>query len=97
MILKQLATLGSIAGGIPEFNFPIVPLTLETFMITLPYAFLLAAIGLIETLLTLNLIDDMTDTRGRPNKESLAQGFAKCYYWIFWGYGWMCNDWSKYD
>jgi SulP family sulfate permease len=66
---KTVGDLGSIAGGIPNFNFPLVPLNLETFKITLPYAFLLAAIGLIESLLTLNLIDDMTDTRGRPNKN----------------------------
>ena len=84
---KTVGDLGSIAGGIPEFNFPIVPLTIETLMITLPYAFLLAAIGLIETLLTLNLIDDMTDTRGRPNKESLAQGFANVITGFFGGMG----------
>jgi SulP family sulfate permease len=84
---KTVGDLGSIAGGIPEFNFPLVPLTLETITITLPYALLLAAIGLIETLLTLNLIDDMTDTRGRPNKESLAQGFANIVTGFFGGMG----------
>ena len=84
---RTVGDLGSIAGGIPEFNFPLVPLTLETITITLPYALLLAAIGLIETLLTLNLIDDMTDTRGRPNKESLAQGFANIVTGFFGGMG----------
>jgi len=84
---KTVGDLGSIAGGIPEFNFPNVPLTIETLLITLPYAFLLAAIGLIETLLTLNLIDDMTDTRGRPNKESLAQGLANVTTGFFGGMG----------
>jgi len=84
---RTVGDLGSIAGGIPEFNFPMVPLTLETIIITLPYALLLAAIGLIETLLTLNLIDDMTDTRGRPNKESLAQGFANIVTGFFGGMG----------
>lgn len=84
---KTVGDLGSIAGGIPDFNFPLVPLNLETFKITLPYAFLLAAIGLIESLLTLNLIDDMTDTRGRPNKESLAQGFANIVTGFFGGMG----------
>ena len=53
----------------------------------MPYAFLLAAIGLIESLLTLNLIDDMTDTRGRPNKESLAQGCANIVTGFFGGMG----------
>ena len=84
---KTVGDLGSIAGGIPNFNFPLVPLNLETFKITLPYAFLLAAIGLIESLLTLNLIDDMTDTRGRPNKESMAQGCANIVTGFFGGMG----------
>ena len=84
---KTVGDLGSIAGGIPKFNFPLVPLNLETFKITLPYALLLASIGLIETLLTLNLIDDMTDTRGRPNKESMAQGFANIVTGFFGGMG----------
>jgi len=84
---KTVGDLGSIAGGIPEFNFPLVPLNLETLKITLPYAFLLASIGLIETLLTLNLIDDMTDTRGRPNKESFAQGAANIITGFFGGMG----------
>ena len=84
---KTVGDLGSIAGGIPEFNFPLVPMNLETLKITLPYAFLLASIGLIETLLTLNLIDDMTDTRGRPNKESFAQGAANIITGFFGGMG----------
>ena len=84
---KTVGDLGSIAGGIPEFSFPLVPLNLETFKITLPYAFLLASIGLIESLLTLNLIDDMTDTRGRPNKESMAQGAANIVTGFFGGMG----------
>jgi len=84
---KTVGDLGSIAGGIPDFKIPLVPINLETLKITLPYAFLLAAIGLIETLLTLNLIDDMTDTRGRPNKESMAQGFANIITGFFGGMG----------
>ena len=84
---KTVGDLGSIAGGIPDFKIPLVPINLETLIITLPYAFLLAAIGLIETLLTLNLIDDMTDTRGRPNKESMAQGFANIVTGFFGGMG----------
>ena len=84
---KTVGDLGSIEGGFPEFNVPLVPLSLETFKISLPYAFLLAAIGLIESLLTLNLIDDMTDTRGRPNKESLAQGCANIVTGFFGGMG----------
>ena len=84
---KTVGDLGSIAGGIPEFNFPLVPINLETFKIILPYAFLLASIGLIESLLTLNLIDDMTDSRGKPNKESMAQGVGNIVTGFFGGMG----------
>jgi SulP family sulfate permease len=73
---KTVGDMGSIAGGLPSFHVPQVPLTLETLYIIFPYALILAAIGLIETLLTLNLIDDITDTRGKPNRESMAQGLA---------------------
>ena len=87
METKTVGDLGPIAGGIPEFSIPNVPINFETLKITLPYAFLLAAIGLIETLLTLNLIDDMTDTRGKPNKESMAQGCANVVTGFFGGMG----------
>jgi SulP family sulfate permease len=73
---KTVGDMGSIAGGLPSFHLPQVPYTLDTLYIIFPYALILAAIGLIETLLTLNLIDDITDTRGRPNRESMAQGLA---------------------
>jgi len=73
---KTVGDMGSIAGGLPVFHLPQVPFTLETFYIIAPYSLILAAIGLIESLLTLNLVDEITGTRGRPNKESLAQGAA---------------------
>jgi sulfate permease, SulP family len=73
---KTVGDMGSIAGGLPQFHVPQVPLNLETLYIVFPYALILAAIGLIETLLTLNLIDEITDTRGKPNRECLAQGTA---------------------
>lgn len=73
---KTVGDMGSIAGGLPQFHVPQVPLNLETLYIIFPYALILAAIGLIETLLTLNLIDNITDTRGKPNRESMAQGVA---------------------
>tara|TARA_B100000700_G_scaffold161567_1_gene178924 strand:- start:1529 stop:3085 length:1557 start_codon:yes stop_codon:yes gene_type:complete len=66
----------TIAGGLPEFHIPQVPLNWETFQIILPYAVILAAIGLIESLLTLTLIDEITDTRGQSNKECMGQGAA---------------------
>jgi len=71
---KTVGDMASIKGGLPQFHLPLVPFTLATLKIVLPYAFIIAGVGLIETLLTLNLVDDMTDTRGRPNRECLAQG-----------------------
>jgi sulfate permease, SulP family len=84
---KTVGDLGSIGGGLPRFQVPDVPLNLETLYIIFPYALILAAVGLIETLLTLNLIDEMTDTRGRPNKESMAQGVANVVTAFFGGMG----------
>lgn len=84
---KTVGDLGSIAGGLPGFQVPQVPWTLETLYIIFPYALILAAVGLIETLLTLNLIDEITDTRGRPNKEAMAQGFANVITAFFGGMG----------
>ncbi|MEZ0209799.1 MAG: SulP family inorganic anion transporter [Methylophilus sp.] len=84
---KTVGDLGSIAGGWPSFHIPEVPFNLETLSIIFPYALILAAVGLIETLLTLNLIDEMTDTRGRPNRESMAQGVANVVTALFGGMG----------
>ncbi len=84
---KTVGDLGSIAGGLPKFHLPNVPFNLETLKIVLPYSLILAAVGLIETLLTLNLIDDMTDTRGKPNRESLMQGCANIITAVFGGMG----------
>ena len=64
----------TIAGGLPQFAIPQVPFTFETLKIIFPFALVLAAIGLIESLLTLTLIDELTGTRGRGNKECIAQG-----------------------
>ncbi|SFM50591.1 sulfate permease, SulP family [Rugamonas rubra] len=80
---KTVGDMGSIAGGLPQPHLPQVPPTLATLYIIFPYALVLAAIGLIETLLTLNLIDTITDTRGRPNRESMAQGLANVVAGLF--------------
>jgi SulP family sulfate permease len=80
---KTVGDMGSIAGGLPAFHVPQVPFTLETFYIIAPYSLILAAIGLIESLLTLNLVDEITGTRGQPNKESLAQGAANVVAGLF--------------
>ncbi len=84
---KTVGDLGSIAGGLPTFHIPNVDLSFETLRIIFPYAIILAAIGLIESLLTLNLIDEMTDTRGKPNKECMAQGAANIVTGFFGGMG----------
>ncbi len=84
---KTVGDLGSIKGGLPSFHLPQVPLNWESLRIIFPYALILAAIGLIESLLTLNLIDDMTDTRGQPNRESMAQGAANVVTGLFGGMG----------
>ena len=84
---KTVGDLGSIAGGLPAFHVPQVPLNLETLRIIFPYALILAAIGLLESLLTLNLIDDITNTRGQPNRESLVQGIANFVTGFFGGMG----------
>ncbi len=73
---KTVGDMSSIKGGFPAFHLPAVAWDLATLRIIVPYAVILALIGLIESLLTLNLIDDMTDTRGKPNRECLAQGIA---------------------
>lgn len=64
----------TIEGSLPTFSIPNVPFSLETFYIILPYSLILAAVGLIESLLTLTVIDEMTGTRGKGNKECVAQG-----------------------
>ena len=84
---KTVGDLGSIKGGMPSFHVPVVPLDWATLRIIFPYALILAAIGLIETLLTLNLIDAMTGTRGQPNRESMAQGAANVVTGLFGGMG----------
>lgn len=64
----------TISGSLPTFSIPSVPFNLETLYIILPYSLILAAVGLIESLLTLTVIDEMTGTRGKGNRECVAQG-----------------------
>jgi len=77
----------TLAGTLPQFSIPSVPFTLETLWIILPYSIVLAAVGLIESLLTLTLIDELTETRGRGNKECVAQGVANVTCGLFGGMG----------
>ncbi|MGA8010576.1 MAG: SulP family inorganic anion transporter [Thiomonas sp.] len=84
---KTVGDMGSIGGGLPSFHIPSVPINFDTLQIIVPYALILAIIGLTESLLTLNLIDEMTDTRGRPNRECMAQGAANVVTGFFGGMG----------
>ncbi|MDB3966877.1 SulP family inorganic anion transporter [Porticoccaceae bacterium] len=84
---KVVGDVASISGGLPSFHMPQVPFNLETLWIILPYAIILAAIGLIESLLTLRLIDAITETRGRGNRECIGQGVANTFTGFFGGMG----------
>jgi SulP family sulfate permease len=79
--------IASIQGGFPPFHIPQVPFTLETLQIILPYAAIVAGVGLIESLLTLNLVDEITGTRGWGNKEAFAQGAGNFVTGFFSGMG----------
>ena len=84
---KVVGDVASIKGGLPSFHIPSVPFNWETLVIIFPYAAILAAIGLIESLLTLRLVDEITETRGRGNKECIAQGIANTATGMFGGMG----------
>jgi SulP family sulfate permease len=84
---KTVGDIASISGGFPPFHIPMVPLTMETFTIILPYACIMAGVGLIESLLTLNIIDEITETRGQGNREAIAQGAANIISGFFSGMG----------
>ena len=76
-----------IKAGLPTFNIPLISLNWETLQFIAPYALILAAIGLIESLMTLNLIDELTETHGNGNKECVAQGAANIINGFFGGMG----------
>ncbi len=73
---KTVADLGNIKGSLPSFSFPDIAYNLETLKIILPYALILALVGLIESLLTLSVLDEMSNKRGSANKECIAQGIG---------------------
>ncbi|SNR51078.1 SulP family inorganic anion transporter [Puniceibacterium sediminis] len=85
--VPRVGDLASIQGGLPSLHIPMVPLNYETLQIILPYAVILAAIGLIESLLTLNLVGEMTGTRGGASQECIAQGIANTVTGFFGGMG----------
>ncbi|WP_221401081.1 SulP family inorganic anion transporter [Parvularcula dongshanensis] len=85
--VPRVGDMASIDGGFPPFHLPIVPFTLETLWIILPYAVILAAIGLIESLLTLNLVGEIVDEKGGASQECVAQGAANIVTGFFGGMG----------
>jgi len=84
---KSVGDIASIKGGFPTFHVPEIPWNLETLKIIFPYSLILAGIGLIESLLTLTLLDELTETRGNSNKECVAQGAANFVTGFFGGMG----------
>jgi SulP family sulfate permease len=84
---RTVGDIASISGSFPPFHIPKVPFSFETLSIIFPYAAIVAGVGLIESLLTLNVIDEITETRGHSNKEAIAQGSANILSGLFSGMG----------
>ena len=84
---KQVVDIASVSGSLPPFHIPEIPFTLETLQVILPYGLIMAAVGLTEGLLTLNLVDEITGTKGNSNRECLAQGTANIANGFFFGMG----------
>ncbi|WP_313138663.1 SulP family inorganic anion transporter [Myroides sp.] len=84
---KTVGDIASIKGGFPPFHIPSIPFTFETLQIIFPYAAIVAGVGLIESLLTLNIVDEITETRGHSNREAVAQGAGNLLSGLFSGMG----------
>ncbi|WP_090997081.1 SulP family inorganic anion transporter [Pedobacter insulae] len=84
---KTVSDIASVAGGFPPFNIPNIPVNFETLKIIFPYALIMASVGLTEGLLTLNLVDEITATKGNGNRECIAQGSANILNGFFFGMG----------
>jgi SulP family sulfate permease len=84
---KTVEDIASVSGGFPPFHIPNIPITFETLKIIAPYSMIMAAVGLTEGLLTLNLVDEITDTKGNGNRECIAQGGSNIINGFFFGMG----------
>ncbi|AZA53467.1 SulP family inorganic anion transporter [Chryseobacterium sp. G0201] len=84
---KTVADIASISGSLPGFHIPQIPFSLKTLEIIFPYAMIMAGVGLIESLLTLSMVDEITDSKGNANRESVAQGVANITNGFFGGMG----------
>ena len=85
--IPTVGDIASVAGGLPSFALPAIPTDFTIWQLITKTALILAAIGLIESLMTLTLIDELTQTRGKSNKESVAQGVANVVTGLFGGMG----------
>lgn len=84
---KTVRDIASVSGGFPPFHIPNIPINFETLQIIFPYALIMASVGLTEGLLTLNLVDEITETKGNGNRECIAQGSANILNGFFFGMG----------
>lgn len=84
---KTVRDIASVSGGFPLFHIPNIPINLETLQIIFPYALIMASVGLTEGLLTLNLVDEITETKGNGNRECIAQGSSNILNGFFFGMG----------
>ncbi len=84
---KTVGDIASIKGGLPSFHIPMVPLTMETLKIIFPFSLIMAGVGLIESLLTLSMVDEITNSKGKANREAMAQGSANLVNGFFGGMG----------
>ena len=84
---KTVSDIASVSGGFPPFHIPEIPINFSTLKIIFPYALIMASVGLTEGLLTLNLVDEMTGTKGNSNRECIAQGTANILNGFFFGMG----------
>jgi SulP family sulfate permease len=84
---RTVRDIASVSGGFPPFHIPQIPFNITTLQIIFPYALIMAGVGLTEGLLTLNLVDEMTGTRGNSNRECIAQGTANIFNGFFFGMG----------
>jgi len=84
---KQVSDIASISGGFPPFHLPQIPFSIASLQIIFPYAIVMAGVGLTEGLLTLNLVDEITATKGNSNRECIAQGTANIANGFFFGMG----------
>jgi SulP family sulfate permease len=84
---KTVQDIASVQGGFPPFHIPNIPISFETLKVIFPYSVIVAAVGLTEGLLTLNLVDEITGTRGNSNRECIAQGSSNILNGFFYGMG----------